>query len=407
MAVNVSLGGGGGLFEFLTGSKNLSEFRNRQKEEEKILDQQRRLGALVGAAYAPEPEVKITQAGLANNRLAPAPMLAPDTPLDTSMLPSAIAYRPRSGARVAGDNRISPNQQVAKLDFMREYAKFDPTSVLAQIKEKYMPPPPEIQVINDQLVNTDTGKVIGDYRTPANNPIGLVYDPDSPTGVSYNVKTPGTPGPPSSGLSLETDGQSVRLTQGRGFGTAGVNAVTNSTASQIEKDIIGGDELLVRLESIQNAFNPDFLTYGGAGEAKFANVLNKMDPNRKSEFAAARSEWVADNKQFFNNYRKNITGVAAGEREMADIEASIPNVNDSPQEYQRKMSKLVQMTRLMMARKQIAMRDGVLDGEFSAWAQRLPLDEVREKVNERGAQLQAEGMPYMQITATLKEEFGL
>jgi hypothetical protein len=408
MAVNVTLGGGGGLFEFLTGSKNLSEFRNRQKEQEKILDQQRRLGALVGAAYAPEPEVKITQAGLANNGLAPPPMLAPDTPLDTSMLPNAIAYQPRSGARVAGDNRISPNQQVAKLDFMREYAKLDPTSALAQIKEKYMPPPPQTEVINDQLVNVDNARVIGDYRTPVNNPIGLVYDANSPTGVSYGAKTPGTPGPPSSGLSLTTDGQGgVTLTQGRGVGTAGVNAVTNSTASQIEQDIIGGDELLVRLESIQNAFSPDFLTYGGAGEAKFANVLNKMDPSRKSEFAAARSEWVADNKQFFNNYRKNITGVAAGEREMADIEASIPNVSDSPQEYQRKMSKLVQMTRLMMARKQIAMRDGVLDGEFSAWAQRLPLGKVREKVNERGAQLEAEGMSYMQITATLKEEFGL
>ncbi len=165
MAVNVSLGGGGGLFEFLTGSKNLSEFRNRQKEQEKILDQQRRLGALVGAAYAPEPEVKITQAGLANNGFAPAPMLAPDTPLDTSMLPNAIAYQPRSGARVAGDNRISPNQQVAKLDFMREYAKLDPTNALAQIKEKYMPPPSQTEVINDQLVDVDSGRVLGDYRT--------------------------------------------------------------------------------------------------------------------------------------------------------------------------------------------------------------------------------------------------
>ena len=51
------------------------------------------------------------------------------------------------------------------------------------------------------------------------------------------------------------------------------------------------------------------------------------------------STWEQGNLQYFNQYRKEITGVAAGEKEIAWLESSIPSSKDIPSTYRAKMMK--------------------------------------------------------------------
>ena len=70
-----------------------------------------------------------------------------------------------------------------------------------------------------------------------------------------------------------------------------------------------------------------------------------------------RGEWESSVQQYFADYRKAITGVAAGEKEIKLLEASVANVNDAPSVFIRK----IRLSRALM--KQVVERNRVFKSD--------------------------------------------
>ena len=75
-----------------------------------------------------------------------------------------------------------------------------------------------------------------------------------------------------------------------------------------------------------------------------------MDDDTLTNFMVRKGKWEAANQQFFNAYRKEITGVAAGEKEISFLEASVPNINDAPQVYKAKVKLQIELTQKIIDR---------------------------------------------------------
>jgi hypothetical protein len=95
------------------------------------------------------------------------------------------------------------------------------------------------------------------------------------------------------------------------------------------------------LEVMEVLHDDKFSTYVGKSQAVVAELISKSGIFTNSKdaesFMIKRAEWEAAVQQYFNAYRKNITGVAAGEKEIKLLENSVPNVNDTPAVFKAKV----------------------------------------------------------------------
>ena len=94
------------------------------------------------------------------------------------------------------------------------------------------------------------------------------------------------------------------------------------------------------LEVMEVLHDDRFSTYVGKGDAVVAELIEKAgltNSDERQAFMIKRSEWEAAVQQYFNAYRKNITGVAASEKEIKLLENSVPNVNDTPSVFKAKV----------------------------------------------------------------------
>ena len=118
--------------------------------------------------------------------------------------------------------------------------------------------------------------------------------------------------------------------------------------------IINAIKLDEQLENIEMLHDPRFSTYLGMADARFSELMEKAGFKTSQEreaFMAKRAEWESAVQQYFADYRKAITGVAAGEKEIKLLEASVANVNDSPTVFIRK----IKLSRALM--KQVVERN--------------------------------------------------
>ena len=133
-----------------------------------------------------------------------------------------------------------------------------------------------------------------------------------------------------------------------------ISDLSKSGKTTSEKKIMGASQILDNLEIMDGLYNPDFLTYAGKAKGFVAQEMQKagivMDDKTLNNFMVRKAEWEAANQQFFNAYRKEITGVAAGEKEIAFLEQSVPNINDAPQVYKAKVKLQIDLTKKIIAR---------------------------------------------------------
>jgi len=107
-----------------------------------------------------------------------------------------------------------------------------------------------------------------------------------------------------------------------------------------EGKILTAIEMEGLLEVMEVLHDDRFSTYVGKGDAVVAELIEKAGLTNSEErqaFMIKRSEWEAAVQQYFNAYRKNITGVAASEKEIKLLENSVPNVNDTPSVFKAKV----------------------------------------------------------------------
>lgn len=119
----------------------------------------------------------------------------------------------------------------------------------------------------------------------------------------------------------------------------GISGVPKSTLTEAGKKLIGAEELQLTLGDMENLFEPEFLTYMGKGKKFISDTLSKAGytNDQIDAFAQRKAVWDQSVEQYFNQYRKLITGVAAGEKEIGFLERSIPSKNDAPNVFLAKV----------------------------------------------------------------------
>ena len=117
--------------------------------------------------------------------------------------------------------------------------------------------------------------------------------------------------------------------------------LSKKSKNKAQEKVLTAIEMDGLLEVMEVLHDDKFSTYVGKSQAVVAELVNKSGLFKNSEdmnnFMVRRAEWEAAVQQYFNAYRKNITGVAAGEKEIKLLENSVPNVNDTPAVFKAKV----------------------------------------------------------------------
>ena len=137
--------------------------------------------------------------------------------------------------------------------------------------------------------------------------------------------------------------------------------LTNPVKTDLQKGILGAQESLGDLDAIGNKFASNYLTYSGRGKAAVGSFLDKAGiDNGLTQFNADRTAFVNQLNQTFNQYRKEITGAAAGEKEMERLLASMMNEEQGPEAFQAAYSQFKEAAQRNLALKQRQLQGGGL-----------------------------------------------
>jgi len=172
-------------------------------------------------------------------------------------------------------------------------------------------------------------------------------NPPKPSTV--NLFGPGLKTPITLNLNNPTDYANFNILTKQGYYEVGKPTVQatsleglqagKAATNELDKSIISGEGLMQNLNRMEVYFEPEFLQYKGKAKAEIFSALDKLGlgDSEKNAFLKRFNAWDAASQQYFNQYRKEITGVAAGEKEIGWLQASIPSEKDSPATYKAKL----------------------------------------------------------------------
>ena len=216
-----------------------------------------------------------------------------------------------------------------------------------------------------------------------------------------------------SGFEIRTnkDG-SVTVTQGDGS----KRGLTKTVRSSTQKNILEGQTRLTTQNYVSSLYRPEFLTYGGEIKSGIMTKLNKLTPTLRDSFTKARAAFLSQTNQAFIAYRKWATGVAGGEKEMSEIKRATFSEDDSPQDFEAKLQAVQFMTRKLLARQQMALRQGVtpendaqgnpIGKKWKDFVKFNPISDV-PTLQKRGEELEALGYSIEKAKTILRHEYGL
>lgn len=111
-------------------------------------------------------------------------------------------------------------------------------------------------------------------------------------------------------------------------------------------------------------------------------------------FLNRRSSWLQLSQQYFNDYRKAVTGVAAGEKEIGWIQESIPSDKDTPATYRAKLKnqKIIQQKLIDNANLFLKTngKPAMVDGEYT----KEYLNYIKGKVTPSGEMINNKMIAY-------------
>lgn len=121
-----------------------------------------------------------------------------------------------------------------------------------------------------------------------------------------------------------------------------------STKGAIEKEIIDTNKMIGQFNESEKTFKPEFLTYSGQGTAWLQKQADKLGLGSGTKFLEQRTTWMNQSKAAFLQYRKWVTGVAGGEREMEEIAKAIPDPErNSPAEFSANLNQSRKWARVL------------------------------------------------------------
>ena len=213
-----------------------------------------------------------------------------------------------------------------------------------------------------------------------------LYDPN--TGEMIATQPP-APAKPTYDV-FEKGGNQIYVKKGdsipagyRKVQTKGVTVYTGdiskTTKTDLEKRIMEGVRNVRSFEETRKLFKPEYLTWFGKGEKAMASLMDKAGMSSKDQkgLIKERSKWFRQAKADFIAYRKWATGVAGGEKELAEIATSFPDpVKNSPTEYEANLNSIEDTTKKVLS----------LDADFlrSGIDLNQPLSAIVGQMRERG-----------------------
>jgi hypothetical protein len=123
-----------------------------------------------------------------------------------------------------------------------------------------------------------------------------------------------------------------------------------ATRTRIEKEVMEADTKIASFEEMDKLFDPNYLTYFGRSKSWWKNIKEKSPLGLSKDeetWVENRQEWYQTAKAQFLAYRKWVTGVAGGEKEMAEIAKSYPDPDkNSPSQYRGNLRQAQRTLRL-------------------------------------------------------------
>jgi hypothetical protein len=262
------------------------------------------------------------------------------------------------------------------------------------------------------------GKISGS-RTP--DPKVVAADG---TYATYNRETgrmepiPGARPTQKNGISVQT-GPSGTIMRIGGSGAGGFNdwpgqatsAPKTKSVNEAQFGIGKGMDYIQRLENIEKNFDPEFLTYGGqlkdyalSKAEKLGIPISQANQKYLGDFTKL-SQQVG---QLWNQYRVEITGVAASEKELKTLKKTFLNMNLSPTQFKAALDNVKQDMKRGIRLKQKLLRSGIPVGtpEFEKKWEMLFNAGFDDDIDEMGDYLQQQNGWSDERTAQELEKMG-
>lgn len=237
-----------------------------------------------------------------------------------------------------------------------------------------------------------------------------VADPSSPTGTTFvkRSEAAGSPGKPASGtrLTVGPDGQ-VTLSQGRGVTQEEAIPADRVLTRDLQKDIISLENTQQQLGNIKETFSADFLTFQGKFAGAFSSLKAKANvdlSNEERQFLRGKVQFENRVEQFFNLYRKEITGAQAAVAELDRLKKSMLNVDQDPVSFQASLDVAIDEMKRGLRLKRRFLREGISIQENGDEFDSAFLGQQDDDANVRGAELTEQGLSVEQIVSQLINE---
>ena len=149
-----------------------------------------------------------------------------------------------------------------------------------------------------------------------------------------------------------------------------------STKTKIEQDIIEGDFKIESFNEIEKLFKDDYLTYKGQTQAAYEKYAEKLGIPVDTDYLANRTQWKQEAMTTFLAWRKWVTGVAGGEKEMREIAKSFPDPQrNSPTEFRANL-KQARKTTIKLRNRLIMFRSIGIENPTKEQLSKYPIEHV-------------------------------
>ena len=140
----------------------------------------------------------------------------------------------------------------------------------------------------------------------------------------------------------------------------GGSEATTATVTNLQSKLIQAREVQEDIEQSLNAFDPSLLGYVGKAKAAVGRLRSRVTGTVSEDDTAAKfAGFKLAANQGFVKFRKFITGVAGGEKELVWLLDSFPNVEDDPTTYYAKSQMLLKIQDRAVANLEQMLGDGL------------------------------------------------
>jgi len=245
----------------------------------------------------------------------------------------------------------------------------------------------------------------------------LIHLPSNKTPPSGSV-------PYSTGMDIDVGPEGTHIRTGVSGLSGG--AAQRKTETRISDKLFDVQESISRLDNIADSYEPRFLQVGTRVNSLWTSVREKMgdtpvrkwvdlsisDEDKKTlgDYSAFRREGLEN----VNLYIKEITGAQMSVKEADRLKSAMPDPGDgilngdSPTVFESKWESTMKALKTNQARYIYYLKDGFTPEQVAKLAQQgnlMPLSDVRKKMNERGKELEKQGLKAPQIKIKLLQEF--